>query len=192
MATSDVSICNLALQKLGAKRITSLTEDSPNARTLNACYEAIRDAELRKHRWNFAIGRVSLAADSPAPSQGQFADSFSLPADFIRLLEPDPEENYNTLDWTIEGRSILTNFGAPLEIRYIQRVTDPTQFDALFVIALACAIAMHACEDVTQSTTKYEKVASEYTAAIRDAKRVNAIEQVSAEPPTDSWITARF
>lgn len=192
MATSDASICNLALQKLGAKRITSLSDDSPNARTMNACYEAIRDAELRKHRWNFAITRVSLAADSPAPTQGQFANSFTLPAGFIRLLEPDPEENYNTHDWTIEGRAILTNYDAPLEIRYVQQVTDPTQFDALFVVAFAGALAMHVCEDITQSTTKFDKVASEYKEAIRDAKRVNAIEQVSGEPPTDTWDTARL
>lgn len=192
MSASDVSICNLALQKLGAKRITSLTEDSPNARTMNACYEAIRDAELRKHRWNFAIRRESLAEDSSAPTHGQFANQFTLPSDFLRLLEPDPEENLNTHDWTIEGKKILTNYDAPLEVRFIYRVEDPNEYDSLFVMVLACALAMHTCEDVTQSTAKFEKVSNEYAATLRDAKRTNAIEQVSGEPPVDTWDTARL
>ena len=44
--TSVVGICNLALTKLGAARITSLTDDTKQARALNAIYEATRDAEL--------------------------------------------------------------------------------------------------------------------------------------------------
>ena len=55
---SEVDICNRALSKLGAARITSLTEDSVNARACNAMYESVRDAELRAHPWNFAMKRV--------------------------------------------------------------------------------------------------------------------------------------
>ena len=36
MAISDVTVANRALQKLGAKRIESLTQDTPNARSINA------------------------------------------------------------------------------------------------------------------------------------------------------------
>ena len=45
---SVVQISNRALQKLGAKSIVSLTEDSVNARAANLCYEDLRRAELRK------------------------------------------------------------------------------------------------------------------------------------------------
>jgi len=196
MATSDVSICNLALQKLGASRIVSLTEDSPNARACNACYEAMRDLELRKHRWSFAITRVALAADATAPVFGP-AYQYTLPAGFLRLLEPDPEANYNTLDWTIESgsngsRKLLTNFTAPVQIRYIRRVTDPTEFDSAFVEVLACRIAIQTCEAITQSNSKKEDVKEQYRDAAREARRANAIEAVSGELPVDTWDSARL
>lgn len=195
MATSDVSIVNLALQKLGAARITALTEDSPNARAANACYEAMRDLELRKHRWSFAIKRTQIAADATEPDFGP-ANYFTLPADFIRLLEPDTSENYNTLDWRIESngtnRKIATDDAAPLNVRYIARIEDPTLFDAAFVEVLACRIAIQVCEQITQSNTKAEIVAAHYKDAVREARRANAIETVSAEPPTDTWDTARL
>lgn len=196
MATSDVSICNLALQKLGAARITSLTEDSPQARACNACYEAMRDLELRKHRWAFAIRREALAADTTAPAFGP-ANYFTLPSDFLRLIEPDESENYNTLDWRIESTSdsskkIATDAAAPLNIRYIARITDPTLFDSAFDETLACRVAVQICEQVTQSNAKMESVMAQYKDAVREARRANAIEGIPAEPPTDTWITARL
>ena len=49
---SKVEIANRALQKLGAKRIASLSEDSRNARAINAAYDTLREAELRAHTWS--------------------------------------------------------------------------------------------------------------------------------------------
>jgi hypothetical protein len=63
-STSVVEICNRALQKLGAARITSLTQDTPNARSCNVAYNVLRKAELRSHPWSFAIKRAELAADA--------------------------------------------------------------------------------------------------------------------------------
>lgn len=191
MATSDVAICNMALQKLGAARITSLSEDSPNARECNACYAAMRDLELRKHRWSFATRREALAADASAPAFGP-AYSYTLPSDFLRLLEPDPAENYNTLDWRIEGRKIVTDAAAPLNVRLIYRVEDPNEFDAAFAEALACRIALQTCEKITQSNTKMEAIRMQYKDAITEARRANAIETISAEPPVDTWDSARL
>lgn len=191
MATSNVAIANLALQKLGAKRITSLTEDSPNARTMNACFEHQRDLELAKHRWSFAIRRAQLAVDATAPTFGP-ARSFTLPAEYLRLIEPDLEENYNDLDWKIEGKKILTDQTAPLNIRFIYRVEDPNEFAPAFIESLACKLAWHTCEDITQSNQKKADILNEYTLAIREARRTNAIEKIAEEPPEDTWVTARL
>lgn len=186
---SEVDIANRALQKLGAERIVSLSQDSENARACNLLYDSIRDAELRAHPWNFAIKRAQLAADVTAPAFGPAA-AYTLPSDCLRVLPTD--ENWNTHDWKIEGRKILTDDGAPLDVRYICRVTDPNQYDALFIEALACAIAQELCEQLTQSNTKAQMVRSDYTTAIRTARKLNAFENISAEPQTDEWITVRL
>jgi hypothetical protein len=188
---SDVDICNRALQKLGAERITSLTQDSENARECNVAYAAVRDAELRAHPWNFAIKRTQLAYDSTAPAFG-FSYAYTLPSDCLRLLPPDVAYNYNSHDWQIEGRKILTDDGAPLNIRYIARIEDTTLFDALFVESLACAIAQELCEKITQSNSKGQMIRNDYVMAIRSARKQNAFENISAEPPTDAWITCRL
>lgn len=183
---SEVSICNLALQKLGATRIASLTDDSRNARSCNAAYEHIRDVELADHDWNFARARTTVAADATAPAFG-YAYSYTLPADCLQI-RPD---NSADLDWQIEGNNLLTNWGAPLELVYTRRVEDPNLFHRAFIEALACRLAIHMCDEITQSNQKLANLDQQYTVAIRDAKKANAFAKVSQEFPEDSWLAAR-
>jgi len=187
---SEVSICNRALQKLGATRITSLTQDSVTARACNVAYEHVRDAELRAHRWSFAIARTSIAADADEPEFGR-ANSFQLPVDFLKLIPPYVEDDWNSRDWIIEGRKILTDDASPLEIRYIKKETDPQQMDPLFREALSCKLAMELCEELTQSNQKLQALRVLYDDTIKAAKKANAIESVPMESVTDSWITVR-
>ena len=191
MAVSEVSICNSALQKLGAGRITALTDDSEEARECNTCYESMRDAELRKHAWNFAIARATLPAETYDPDFGP-ANSFPLPSDFLRLLPVDPEDVTNTNDWRIEGKKIRTNDSAPLYIRYIYRVEDPNEFDSIFREMLACSIALQICEKLTSSNQKKAAISEEYKSWRAEARRINAFENIAQEPPPDTWDTARL
>lgn len=187
---SDVEICNRALQRLGSKRIVSLSEDSVAARACNVAYTVIRDAELRAHPWSFAVKRATLAADATSPDWGK-ANAFTLPSDFLRLLPTYPERNGLFIDHEIESGKILTNDSAPLYIRYIYRVTDPNQMDVLFRESLAVKLAFELCEELTQSNTKKDGLSVDYKSAIREAKRTNAIEKIADQPPEDEWVTVR-
>ncbi len=190
MATSEVSICNLALQKLGATRITSLTEDSRNARSCNACYEALRDGELRAHSWKFAIKRVVLAPSVTAPVF-DYTYAFPLPSACLRVLFPPRLD----LDWVIEDHlgapAILTNDGDALNVRYLARVTDPTLYDTNFVIAVAMRMTAFMGEELTQSNTKEVAAMTAYNLAIKEARRMNAFETVPDVMPLDAWDAAR-
>lgn len=190
MAISDVAICNLALQKLGASRISSLSDASENARECNAAYETIRDRELRANRWKFAIKRTTLAPSSTTPDF-TYTYAFVLPPDCLRVLFPARLG----LDWKIENHvgdpAILTNDGNTLEVRYVARITDPTKFDALFVEALAAKLAWHLCETFTQSNTKKAAALDEYKMALAEARKINAIELGVLKQPVDEWLMAR-
>jgi hypothetical protein len=187
---SDVEICNRALQKLGAKRITSLTENSVNARACNSAYRSVVDAELEDHDWNFAVQRAELAADSAEPDWGR-ARSYTLPADFIRLADDYPEDNVNNKDWQIEGKKILSDDTAPIYIRYVYRVTDPNEMTPLFREAVAARMALELCEEITQSNTKKELLKDDYDKIIKKARKSNAFQRVAQDSPEDSWITVR-
>ena len=188
MATSNVAIANGALQRLGEKRIEALTQDSPNARSMNAAFERVRRAELRRYIWNFAVKRDSLPQDGTDAVWGGW-NRFSLPNDFLRLLRDD--ESGQLLDWKIEGQHIVTADGAPLDIRYIADITDPNYFDPLFIEALECKLALVTCEEITGSTSKKESIKDDYKTAVHEARLTGAIEKEAQEFPEDEWITAR-
>lgn len=189
MAVSEVSIANRALQKLGASRISSLDQDTPNARSMKAAYDAVRDAELRRYTWSFAIKRASVAADGDGPEWGDW-NRYSLPNDFLRLIRDD--ESGSFVDWKIEGLYILSGDASPLEFRYIARIEDPNYYDSLFVEALAGRLAMETCEEITQSSGKGEKAKADYKDDIAEAKRIGAIEKEAQPFMEDPWLTARY
>lgn len=197
---SQVEIANRALTKLGAARIISFADDNKQSRSVNSMFNVVRDAELRAHLWSFTIKRDSLPALTTTPAWG-YEYEYQLPPDCLRLLEvddiyPGPNlddyRNANTQEFTIEGRKILTNKDAPLKIRYVSRVADTTQWDATFVEAFACRLAMEMCEDLTQSNSKKESVKDDYNTAIMMAIRANAIELPPQDLPDDSWVMSRL
>ncbi len=182
---SVVSVSNLALQKLGAKRIVSLTQDSNNARECNACYAHVRDSELRKRSWGFARDFAQLAASGTTPLFG-YTYAYLKPADCLRILPP----NDPALDWRQVGSYIYTNWGAPLDLEYIRRVTDVNQMDSLFQEAWACKMAWQMCEAITQSNQKKTDIRDEYRDAIREARQVGSFEDIAGEAPEDPWLVA--
>jgi hypothetical protein len=187
---SEVSVCNRALQMLGAKRITALDENSVNSRACNACIAAIRDALLEKHVWNCSIKRAILAADAIAPAWGR-ANAFTLPADFIKLAPDYPEDNWQARDYQIESGKIVTDFSAPLYIRYVGRITDVNQMPPLFRELWSTEMALAMCEELTQSNTKKQLLVDDAKKIIAEAKRSNAFQNVPATSAEDSWITCR-
>ena len=199
MAVSDVSICNRALQIIGAAAIVALTDDSVRARAMNRAYESVRRAEIRRRRWSFAITRDSLAALAATPDS-DYDRQFQLPNDFLRLLPggdivdtadlSDVRGGVSAL-YSIEGRTLLTNLPAPLSIRYMKDVTDPTIFDAAFVEAFAAKLAESVCEEITSSSAKLDDCRIAYREAIREASRANAFERATERRTDDSWVTCR-
>lgn len=55
---TSVDIANRALQHCGAKRITALTDNSKNAAAVAFCYDKLREAELRRNVWTFAVRKA--------------------------------------------------------------------------------------------------------------------------------------
>ena len=189
---SEVSLCNLALSSLGAKAIASLTEDTTAGRECNRVYAHARDSELRAHPWGFARAQVKVAADSTNPVFGA-AKRYLKPSDCLRIL-PTEGQNGSSLqdDFEMFGRYIHTDHTSPINLIFIQRVTDVELFDQLFKDLLVKRIANDVCEKVTQSNKKREHARFEYGEARKEARRVNAFEKPPLLPPEDEWISKRL
>lgn len=197
---SNVEIANRALTKIGAKRLVSLDDNTKEGRETKSMFTIVRDAMLRAHNWRFSIKRAEVAAQVDAPAFG-YSYQYRLPADCLKVLwvgdfYPGADHSdyigADTSEYAIENGLILTDYVAPLKLRYVARIEDPTLFDSLFVEAFACKLAMELAEPLTQSGTKRDLAYREYRDAILQATNTNAIERPPVKTADDTWILTRL
>ncbi len=146
--TSDVSICNLALARIGQSQIASIS--SPNSLAEDKCalhYPMTRRALFRAYVFNFTKKYAELTVSSTVTPTFGFASAFPLPTDFIRLL--------GLGDVTINGDLPPGYFDVvpgyiytseeddedTLNIYYVFDNTNVGQWDALFINLMRLELA---------------------------------------------------
>lgn len=184
---SVVDVCNRALDKLGASPITSLDDGNTAANLCTRTWPVVRDRLLRSYPWNFAIKRETTAPETDAPSWG-FLYKHALPTDCLRLLEI---LDLRTDEYQVENNNILANSNV-LYIRYVRRVTDPNEYDGMFLDAASSLLAFEMCEKITQSNQKKDALWQEYQDNLMMARSVDAQENPVQQFEEDSWIEARY
>lgn len=186
MATSEVSICNSALGKLGAQRILSLEDNNDRAKLLKEQYPKLRDELLYAHPWNFAIGRVTLAETVAVPEY-DWEHQFQLPTDCLRVLDSDLNRPG---EWAVEDGKFMSQFSTA-KIKYIKQVTDVSKFTAGFCEVLAYKIAADICYSITQSVTLRDQMLKEYKASLTHTRTFNGQESLGDRVYADSWLNSR-
>ncbi len=210
--TTQTTIANRALQLLGYQTISSIQENSRGAKSMNRAYTPVLLSELRKNYWNFATSRASIPAAAVGPAFGK-SNYFPLPPDFLCIAPPDQVfgvagggtlagnqilagtpiiTGSPIVDWQIEGNQIASNQVGPLNIRYISSNVTESMFDPCFDEAFSAALAVMTCEELTQSNTKLAALGQVYDQAIETAKKRNAFDGRPIQPPTDTYVIARF
>jgi hypothetical protein len=183
---TQINIVNSALLKLGATRISSITQNTKSAIHMNAIWAQILDCVLRAHPWHFAKKRVTLVPNATTPPY-EYDFTYDLPGDWIRPLEPE----HNDCDFVVESNQILTNWN-PLNIAYIFRNTDPSTWDACFCEAMAWRLANEAAYDLTQNTAVVGWTAKGYLAQLAEARAMNGVENNNFPAlEADTWTDAR-
>lgn len=198
MATSQVSVVNLALTKLGQDRAVSIDDDVEAVRVMRSLWDDTRDAVLARFPWKFAIFRDSLPSLAAVPVGTQWSVQFQLPEYALRLVQVQEDWIFYAADqlpFVIEGSTsgqvILCNEVSPLFVRYVKRVTNVGLWPPLFARAVAMQLAADACEKLTQSSTKFQDAMAAYELAVREAKRQNGIELPPQRVQDGSWVGAR-
>jgi len=184
---SEVQICNLALAKIGDEQITSLTDNSKSARLCNLVYESFRDSVLRAHPWNFAIKRIALAKSADIPAF-DYTAQFALPTDFLRIVSTDL---LNDEQYKIEGKFLLAHSSA-VKIRYVSKVTDPNEFDSLFIEALAARISAELSIAITDNRTLSVDLFNLYVSKLSEARSIDAQEGTPDNITADLWLGSRL
>ena len=189
MAT-EVGIKNAALILLGRAPLTSPTDNSEQGRVMAARFDAVRDAVIRAHPWNFAKTRTTLAVLATAPAFG-WDKQYQLPTDpfclRVLVINDDPSEKFE-----VEGRLLLTDIGAPLKVTYLAQITEPADFDATFAEVMAVLLAARTAYKLTGKRSQVPVLLREYASFLGEARGVDGQEGTANVEFADDFMNSRL
>lgn len=151
--STPADVINISLVRLGVrKRIGNLYDGSPQAQKALDIYAQTRDAVLREADWNFSqkIAAAVAAPGSIAPIP-LYAYVYTYPSDCLKVRNmyaasylADTNNPVPVLwavgDDPVNGTVVWSN-GQTATLIYTARVTTITQWEPLFVEALAAALS---------------------------------------------------
>jgi hypothetical protein len=184
---SFVEISSNALRLLGDDPITSFSDDTERARLVNAIYEEMRDEVTRAAVWNCCKARQVLASLSETPAFG-WAYYHQLSADCLRVV--DVLSGDTSIDHAIEGRRLMTDVSS-VNLIFLKRVTDPNEFDSLFISAYTARIAAELALPISGSNTVATAMWTGYDKKVKEARTIDSQEGTSANLDAQSIMDAR-
>jgi hypothetical protein len=155
---------------------------------------------------------------NPIKPAWNYGLTYQLPSDCLRVYQVNDifngvslaeYRNQDVREFVIEGDKLLTNMTGnnfaggnfvsvpgspspvPLPILYVSDAQDPNKFDAMFIEALACKLAMEWAERLTQSAPKRQLATQEYVSAIRQARSIGSCETPAQPLPDNTWVLSR-
>jgi hypothetical protein len=173
MGTTLLEVANRALSRLGAARITTLTDTTAPAKAVSACFPGVPDWVLRSWLWKFAFTRVALT--NPEVAEGtDWTWRYALPPDCLDIVPQDTP--LDDVEFVEEAGTLLCDLEAPLWLRYVRQVTDPGQWDPAFAEVLSWRLAMEMQPELAPEVSPFALSAG-FASALRQARRSGAVER---------------
>lgn len=154
MITSDIDICNLALDYCNCRNITSLEEETKESKKCSAWYDIVRRSLLTNLNASFAIKRAKLVEDADYEEVFGYKKAYALPHDLLQVLninDPIRDELYQIES---DNRLYCNDDIQEVYIRYLADIQDVTKFDSDFVDLLALKLAEKICISLTEDEAK--------------------------------------
>jgi hypothetical protein len=193
-ALTETSICNMALDELGANKISNVeTDTSVQAVKCRTHYEATRDALIRSHEWRFASGRETLTVSATTPDF-EWDFQYPLPTDFMRMksIYEGRFSNENYRSYALEGNTLLTNEDS-MEIRYVKKVTDVSEFDSLFIQVFVLSLALKLTSLAGANPKAKDSISIDLSRLMVKVRAMDGQETNTAgRLESDTWNDARY
>lgn len=208
MAKDDISICNIALARIGiTTKIASLTERTKEAIELNSVFEDVRDRVLSAAPWPFARRIIALQKTGSTPFR--WAYRYEYPSDCIAIRNIFPPMPSGTTAemfrrWLTESKvayeteadsndyqTIVTDQDLAV-IQYTKRVTNPVRFDSKFSGAFSWALAAEVALSLAKTIDHSRNAAAAYEKEIREAIANARNEEQREDPPDSEFVRARL
>lgn len=144
MPVDTLEIYNMALLKLGARPLTSLSDDSTEGRLVKALYQTSFKYVLSAYPFTRARTRAKLLPDGDGDPVFGWLYQYNLPNKLLYLLEVYDKNDYRVYDFQIEGSKILTDYETEIRIVYIQDISTDNKTNPQLAEAIACWLAYQA------------------------------------------------
>jgi len=182
--TTDVQICNLALDRIGQRPISSiLTPQTPNEDVCARHYDTTRRELLRRYIFNFAKKYDNITKSPTVVPVFGYSLAFKLPNNFIRLLAlgdvtlnaDTPKEFYDISDGFIfTNQQDLTD---TINILYVFDAVTVIKFDALFLRLLTLHLAANMAYKFSLKNSLIEAIRTDAADAALAAAAVSGQEK---------------
>lgn len=188
---SKTQICNLALTRLAAARITDISDGTQTAQNCNAIYDLIAEEVMAFGPWTSCVRRVALAQLATTPAF-EYSYEYALPTNpkFLRLIRVNESKN-GEIDFRLEGNKLLTNESA-ISIQYIAFVSDPNSYDIDLQQAIVDRLVAELVYKETGSLSAYQASLEYYRKHAAELLSQNTIQQPAIDVNSDSFIDARL
>lgn len=174
--SSQTEICNRAIIRIaGSNPISTIDEDSQEARLLTQIWNGVRTGLLRAHTWNFAINYQNLVQITPKPAS-EYDYVYALPADCLKVVTAYRPSG----EWKRRGNLIHSD-SDEFNLIYIRDITDTTLFDPLFEECLVLKLAYELNTAIAPNETRQNQLMAEFNMKFREAKRADAQEDYATQ-----------
>lgn len=184
--TSKVKIANIALSRLGISALTSLTDNTIEAKQVNLMFEEVVKEVSTEGVFSSTIRRAALTQTSNTPAFG-FAYEFQLPTNpkSLRVLNVSEVVNSSAsnttildrdlrgvTDYRIEGDKLLANVSA-IQVRYIAYLENSGEYDEMLKRVIISRLAADLAYPLTGSSQMADRLYRKYQQDFADAKSVD-------------------
>lgn len=191
---SDVDICNVALGKLGAARISSI--DNPQTDNEELCslfYPIVLNLMLERRDWTFLMKRaVNSTPLTDAPEWG-YDKAFLKPNKTFRVI--DVRKNgfdrvASSFQWRLESDLIVCD-ASTIYVRYISSDISTSNLSGVFVMAFATRLAAEMCIQITENRNLKADLLVESTMLIDEAAATDGLQGKHEQTHASSLQNAR-
>ncbi len=193
---SRLVVYNMALQLVGARMVSSIWEDMPEAVQCGIYWDRARRSALRDFPYRFAQKRFQLKQRKlPRIYSHQWRFCYEIPKNVLKIVRVHSAVNRIrripfSVEYLDEGTVILSNIPCAQATCTID-VTDITRWDELFISAMSHKLAVMISSTLLRNDAKKkQELVALYRAAIPEAEGESANEGSEYNDP-DSWLMAR-
>lgn len=164
---SIVRLCNVALSRLGAARITSLTDNTTEAKLCNTLYDIVATEVMSEGMWSSTINRATLNQTTNTPAFG-YTYEFQLPTSpkALKVLSIN-EDTTGTYGYRIEGDKLLANVST-MKVQYIGKIENSESYDPMLQKAIVSRLTAELSYPITGSSAVAERWWAKYDQDVAD------------------------